>query len=531
MTLRAATALAAGSTVEAEVGVVGAGPAGLAVALALAETGVEVALLESGGLGAAGDGGERDTLELARGDAAAFRHDRRFGGTVWYGRCVTLDAIDFEPRSWAPGSEWPVPRREIESRHASAARWLGIARPEALAADAWRDEAAFGLLHGGGLAPRVHLISAAKDLGRRHRRRAASLPRLDVLLGATLVGIDLAAAGRRVERLRFAAADGGERALVARQWVLACGGLENARQLLLLEEEHPGALGVSAPEVGRGYFDHPRCEGVARLRLDPASPGYRAIYRRLVEGASSRARCRMQLAVGIDESRQRDEQLLDPCGFFYPVSEPRLAALGRAAAELRAGLFRAAESGANLRRGARLLAALPLVAAAASARARRRPFRLDHLVLVEQLEQPADDRNRLTLAASRDRRGRRRLRVDWRVGEATVRSQRRFHELLAARFAAVGAGRLESRLLEDAGGRPDCGDGAHPMGATRMSSDPARGVADADGRVHALDNLFLAGSSLFPRCGHANPTLTVVALALRLADHLRATLARRSSPA
>jgi hypothetical protein len=521
MTLRTATALAPGSTVEAEVGVVGGGPAGLAVALALAEAGVAVALLEAGGLGVADGGEERDTLELAHAGVATFRREQRFGGTSWYGRCVTLDAIDFEARAGGSGSEWPFARREIESRYAAAARWLGLARPQALAADFWREEAAFELLDGGGLAPRVHLLSPAKDLGRFHRRRVAGSPRLDAILGATLVGIDLAPAGQRVERIRFAGADGGERAVVARQWVLACGGLENARQLLLLEEERPGSLGVSAAQVGRGFFDHPRCEGLARLRLDPAAPGYRAIYRRLVEGPSRRARCRMQLAVGIDEARQRDGRLLDPCGFFYPASEPCLAELGQAAAALRSGLLRAGEAGANLRRGVRLLAALPLVVAAGAARVRQRPFRLDHLVLVEQLEQPLDERNRLTLAATRDRFGRRKLRVAWSVGEETVRSHRRFHQLLAARVEASGAGRLESRLLDDPECAPAYGDGAHPMGATRLSAEPARGVADADGRVHALDNLFLAGSSLFPRCGHANPTLTLVALALRLADHLK----------
>lgn len=521
MSLRAMTQLPAGGVVEAEVAVVGSGPAGLAVATELAAAGVDVLLLEAGQLGAPAAAEASAPPELVLGErTATFRSDRRFGGTRWYGRCVPPDRGDFAPRRWVPGSGWPIAAEEVESRLVRAARWLGLERPEALSEAAGESEPAWRRLAGGGLAPRAHLISPARDLGRRRRAEVAASARLQALLGATLVGFDLEPARPRVELARFAGADGAERAVRARQYVLACGGLENARQLLLLADAAPGRLGASAAVLGRGLFDHARCDGLARLHLDPAAPDAAAIYRGLVEHRSAAAGARTQVAVGLAPERQRDEELLNPCGFFYPVSRLRLAALGAAAAGLRSSLAARQPSRDDPARLVALFGGLPLVVAALAARARKRPYRLAHLALVEQLEQPPSEAGSVELGPLRDRFGRRRLRVRWSVGEQTRRTQRRFHQLLAARLAATGVGRLESPLLADAEFRPDYGDAAHPMGTTRMSLAPSQGVVDPDARLHAVQNLWVAGSSIFPTCGNANPTLTLVALAFRLADRL-----------
>jgi choline dehydrogenase-like flavoprotein len=504
MSLQVATALSPGAVVEAEVAIVGAGPAGLALAGELAAGGVDVVLLEAGGSRASTSASRDDRPELVIEEGGAtFHSDRRFGGARWYGRCVAPDPVDFERRSWLPGSGWPIPMAELTRFVEPAARWLGIERPAALDPAFWRDDAAWRLLEGGGVAPIVHLITSQRDLGRRARPSVRANPRIRALLGATLVGFDFSPRSGRVERVRFAATDGGERVARARSFVLACGGVENARQLLLLDELEPGRFGGAA--LGEGFFDHPRCDGFARLHLDPSVPAARSVYRRLIEHLSSRAGCRAQLAVGIAPERQRAEELLNPCGFFYPTP---------------------------LRRIARRDGLLPLLAAGArGARGRRR--RLAPLALVEQLEQvPSGSGRRVELGSSRDRLGLRRARVRWRVDDETRRTQRRFHELLAERINATGVGRLESPLLTDIEARPVYGDAGHPMGATRMSPDPSRGVVDADARVHGIENLYVAGTSVFPVSGHANPTLTLVALAFRLADHLaghRKTHAHASS--
>ena len=165
------------AAIDADVCVVGAGPAGLAIARQLGELGRTVLLLESGGL--AVDQATADLNELA--DTGPPRHrsgparDRRFGGSLWYGRLVTFDPIDFDARSWVPLSGWPIAREDIDTRIDAAADFLGLSLPRALSPEFWQHEPAARLFDAGGLAPRIHLIVRQKDLGSpaqdRHREQ------------------------------------------------------------------------------------------------------------------------------------------------------------------------------------------------------------------------------------------------------------------------------------------------------------------------------------------------------------------------
>jgi choline dehydrogenase-like flavoprotein len=131
------------------------------------------------------------------------------------------------------------------------------------------------------------------------------------------------------------------------------------------------------------------------------------------------------------------------------------------------------------------------------------------------------------LDGERDALGMPRIRLDWRLTDLDRRSLLRTHEALAKEFGRTGLGRIqiEAWLQDDkAGWSDELSGGYHPMGTTRMADDPRRGVVDRHCRVHGLTNLYVAGSSVFPTGGSANPTLTIVALALRLAEHLKAEL-------
>jgi choline dehydrogenase-like flavoprotein len=141
------------------------------------------------------------------------------------------------------------------------------------------------------------------------------------------------------------------------------------------------------------------------------------------------------------------------------------------------------------------------------------------------LEQAPDPESRILLADERDILGLRRVKTDWRHGELERRTATRLASLVGAEFARMGIGRtrLEPWLRDERVSMVDALDGVpHYMGATRMSDDPREGVVDRNCAVHGMENLYVAGSSVFPTSGQANPTLTIVALALRLADRLRA---------
>ena len=150
------------------------------------------------------------------------------------------------------------------------------------------------------------------------------------------------------------------------------------------------------------------------------------------------------------------------------------------------------------------------------------------LALRTTLEHTPNPSSRIRLTDERDRLGLPRVEVDWRMGEIERRSFDRFHEIFAQAFKRAGLGEITCQLDDDdSGWPPSLLGGKHHMGGTRMHSDPTQGVVDPDSRIHGLSNLYIAGSSVFPTGGYANPTLTLLALSLRLADHLRSRPAYR----
>jgi choline dehydrogenase-like flavoprotein len=138
------------------------------------------------------------------------------------------------------------------------------------------------------------------------------------------------------------------------------------------------------------------------------------------------------------------------------------------------------------------------------------------------VECSADPENRVELGDETDSLGRPLTRIRWRVRDAEIRSAIDAHRLFAAAMQQAGFGRVA--LAEGYGTwRARMEPALHHLGTTRMHADPARGVVDRDARVHGIENLYVAGGSVFTTGGFANPTLTILALALRLAAHLKAS--------
>jgi choline dehydrogenase-like flavoprotein len=141
------------------------------------------------------------------------------------------------------------------------------------------------------------------------------------------------------------------------------------------------------------------------------------------------------------------------------------------------------------------------------------------LVVVNYCEQVPNPQSRVYLGDARDRLGMPRLVLDWKVGSQETAPLLRLHELLDSHLRRNGLGRLDYSAAQFSALRYT--DASHHLGTTRMSADPREGVVDEHCRVHDVANLYIAGSGVFPTAGHANPTLTIVALALRLAAHLK----------
>jgi len=299
--------------------------------------------------------------------------------------------------------------------------------------------------------------------------------------------------------------------------VLACGGLENARLLLAARQRVNVGLGNQHDNVGRYFMEHPHVPAARVLVDDPK----RVEFYNPDSPAAWRAGYKVVGCLNLAPEVQAGAELLNcDCNFVVDqIGVSGYAALRR--------IWNAAERGAlpddlwgDL---GRALADIDDTAAGLLGRFGVREYLPDHtrFYMWSTAEQCPDPDSRVVLGDELDGLGVPRLKLDWRLGELDKRSLRTVQHKVAEEFGRTGIGRLQiNPWLEDDAGVWEMMGGSHHMGTTRMSDTPQRGVVDRDCRVHGIANLYIAGSSVFPTGGSANPTLTIVALALRLADHL-----------
>ena len=431
------------------------------------------------------------------------------------------------PRPWLGLAGWPIGVDELAPWYLRAQALCELGPEATDPAAPWFERAGRQPLP---LDPRrfstrVFRYSPPTDFGKTHLP-ALRAGGVDLFLHATATALEPDEGGRRVIGVAVRPLPGREITIAARLVVLAAGGIENARLLLASDRVRPHGLGNERDQVGRCFMEHLFFDDVARLEPAGAWPQLGLYSRRHRVGGRA---IKATLAPGA--LVQEDGGLLNCC---FKLADPAKAQPGlRAAMDLRDWL-RTGHSRAHVGRALRTLIADAPGAAGAllqlwrggdpAAGERSRPLLIS--VTSEQLPDPD---SRVSLSGERDALGQRLARLDWRLGEADRTSWARALELLAGDLAAAGIGRLtlpgpDGRALAVERVRGGC----HHIGTTRMADAPAQGVVDRDARVHGIDNLYVAGSSVFPSAGHANPTLTLLALALRLADHLGARWRRES---
>ena len=546
--------------IETDVCVIGAGPAGLALAHECIGTGLDVVLLEGGGLE-----GDEALRSLVQGESVGFPYDRlddarlrAFGGLAhtWTidlagdgkpdgARLHTLDPIDFEARSWVPHSGWPFGRELLEPYYDRAFAFFQVG-PNREDEAYWfpPSTASDSSLESDRVDSTVFQFTRTGPFIDRYRDDVHRAPNVRCLLFANVTGLRTNDAGTRVDEVTVACAPGVDHVLMpagrwfsrvsvtdipqrsftvrAKVFVLAAGATENARLLLASNERQPRGLGNQHDLVGRYFMEHPHIWSGFFVAADAsfAAPSSRYRIQRVRDVP-------VMVKWTTSESTRRREGLLGYCVSIHEVDEPALAdgsfSATRLARALRDRRF-PPRAGRHL---ARVLADLPRLAGDLAERRRRRRegrrpsgqgrvYRLDHMA-----EQAPDPESRVTLSDRRDELGMPRVRLDWRVSASDLRSMVRSQEILDEELRRARVGRLQISLDEDAPAPPGLRGGWHHMGTTRMHVDPKRGVVDPDGAVHGVANLYVTGSSVFPTVGYANPLLTIGALALRLADHLR----------
>jgi choline dehydrogenase-like flavoprotein len=542
-----------GACLWADVCIVGGGAAGISLALSITGKGLKIVLLDSGDLRE-----HAATQALYAGEVADEKlhsppdkyRQRRMGGStvIWGGRCVPFDAIDFETRAQVPYSGWPISLQDLLPFYPEANSLSEAGRFSYTARDALGANAApmiRGFTSDVVRTDSLERFSCPTDFGRRYAKRLNLAPDIKVLLGANCTAIKLQEGGRAVDELEVKTLSGNQFRIVVRTAVLAAGGLETARLMLASRDVAPAGVGNAHDVVGRYYMCH-IAGNVGSLVFNGKPQDVRHGYEMSPEGIY----CRRRLSVTPDEQRRRGLANAVARLHFPRISDPahrsgvlsglflvrRLISYEYAkrlndgtpatpALYLRHMMNVATDSLDTSRFLAHWIARRTLAERKfPSVILRNRTNRFSLEVHGEQMPNPD---SRVTLAGKLDALGLPRLRIDWRYTQDDIASIARTLDVFSQEFERTGVGRLEvrSETLEEDLLRFGAY-GGHHIGTARMGTDERTSVVDANCRVHSVNNLYVAGSAVFPTSSQANPTLTLIALSLRLGRHL----AQRLSP-
>jgi len=489
-----------GQVLTPDLAIVGGGPAGVSLALALKDSKLSIALLESGGTSfdpeiqkmytGAETGVRYEALEVGRMRALG-------GGTNhWGGWCRPMDAIDFEAKSWMPHSGWPFGRAALEPYYAraqalvEAGPWIYDQKGDVMAG-------ATGPvlpLGEGGLYTSWFQFSKTRDsvlptqFGHRYGDELRAAKNVTPYVHANVTGIRLAANGASVDHLDIATLTGKHFTVRPRMTVLAAGAMENARVMLASNDVVSAGVGNQNDLVGRFFADNPTPRDVATL-VSFAGP-LAAFY--------------------------GSNQTLDDGAIMRATFAPTTAFRRKAQV---AGSLSTIEQAVDLDetgKAAVITTALALGVNAANAQA---------YSLGCGMELSPDPDRRLTLTGEKDALGLPRLKLDMRIADDDFAHFRRTLTELGRQLLASRTGLLRINCKDRQDWMKVMDWGHHHLGTTRMHSDPKQGVVDADGLVHGVANLYVAGSGTFPSYSASNPTLNLVALTLRLADHLKKVMA------
>jgi choline dehydrogenase-like flavoprotein len=537
-----------GARVAADICVVGTGPAGITLLKELSRTGLHIVALESGGQAfdpnaqALCDGATISQDNYPSGALMTSRR-RQLGGTanLWDDeleagqgdelvRLVALDAIDFEKRPWVPHSGWPFGKSELERFYDRALSLVGAARPDDADSPLTAD-------HPELLAPEARLGTvlsrfASRTVFTRDLPEAlASDEAISVYLNATL--LELVLDDNAVNYARVAVTPEREFRVTARFFVLAAGGIENARVLLLSNGTHRAGLGNQHDLVGRFFMDHPA------FRLGVLTPSNRKVFRSA--GLYDHHLLNGQRVMGkftFHEKTMRQEEMLNICVTLTPRGRDYESAATKVLKRI-INSGSAADAATLLRQELRTLTShwdevlakfyhklartklIYFENKGGWSRVSKPERRFRRYELMSLSEQAPNPENRVTLADGLDRFGQRKAQLHWQWSDVDLRSIRRAQDIVKEELEQQGLGEFVRQHELDESDRPSVASPHHHIGTTRMHIDPREGVVDANCQVHGVSNLYVTGSSVFPTGGFANPTLTIVALAIRLSYHLK----------
>lgn len=499
--------------IEGDICIVGAGAAGISMALEWMNTPYNIVLLEGGGFEY-----NAQVQQLYAGKTTGQHYYplestrlHYFGGTTghWAGFCSTFDHIDFIKRDWVPHSGWPIQRTDLDPFYERAHKNIDLG-PYNYSAAYWQksDPSLISLpLDKNVVWDKMWQFSPPTRFGQKYRNTIVNAKNIHLYTYANVVDIG---ANENISFIREVTVKnhaGKTHTVRARYFVIACCSIQNARLLLASNRQAPKGLGNDNDLVGRYFMEHLEIKS-AELWL--AKPDPLKLYQ--IDFGVTKARAEL----AITEQQQTAHKILNGTASLMPLATARKVTPvievwsdddpRKSSDKFKEGLQQAAQQTATMP-DAKLHSAYEL------------------FTRVEQAPNPA---SRITLDTEKDALGMPRATLHWELTPLEKRSIRTIYELIGQQVGRAGIGRV--RLMEYLQDEKDTswpsftGGGWHHMGTTRMSDDPKQGVVDRNCKVHGIDNLYIAGASCYVTAAAVNPTLTLIALTIRLADHLKETV-------
>ncbi len=530
-----------GSVIQTEICIVGGGAAGITMGLEFEKAGIGCVILESGGFSR-----DEATSDLYRGSSIGIPYDfsdgtrsRFLGGSTncWGGFCRPWDQSAFDHRSWVNASGWPIGREELEPYYARSHDVLNVPEQE------YQPEQWVGMGNEPALGPgkdfpvkatrlpvdheRVEEIisqfSPPLRMGEVHRQLMRTSPHLHLYLKANVVDIQCNPWGGAVESVRIRTLKGVSATVRAKYFVLAAGGIENARLMLSSNRQHSMGIGNRYDLVGRYFQDHPRfLNGTVEFnepyRFNPLYDiKFHIIVDDLIIG-NSRISGQLRLPLAV----QKQHGLLDAQVWFRSLYAGEDAQIAKTLYRMRQRVLGKWSPFVGLGADLGHLLSHPLDSAEYVLAHTTSSRRMVRSVTMEMIAEPEPDYNsRVMLGDDIDALGMRRAKIDWRLTQRVRDTVDTTFDLIARELEDKNIARVKlGPRINDTGWPADMEGTYHHMGTTRMHDSPRHGVVDRNCQVHGMSNLFIAGSSVFPTSSSNHPTMTLVALALRLSDRL-----------
>ena len=530
--------LRSGVEKEHELCVVGSGIAGMLLVMELAQTYKDICIIESGAWTP-----DDDTQSLYALNSIGYpirKHYqsriRYFGGScnIWAGRAMIYNESDLRPRPWLGSVSWPIDFAELDRYYAAAARYLNLPSYEKMKPETWQSKLSdfeTRLFRDGNFRANVSLFAKAParfGYKTKYFKKVRDSTNITLYINSNVVNLRLNEALSHVVSVDVACLNGVRYTIKPKKVVLACGGLENTRILLASDKQMPGGIGNRSGLLGRYYMDHPRAV-FGRVKLTKKIKLDHLLGMPVTGG-------KMQLGIALSDRIQAMQGLLNNYLTLEPCYSIGSMELYQSFVKLMKRLLRKGYSGKRFDFKNQQMADVPEMIYLLTpkellphfiyypyykySRIAKNVFtNLTHLSIVNYSEQEPNIASHVYLDDEKDKLGMRKLVLDWKLSNRSFNSSVRLMRLLDEHFRRYGAGYIEQDLTEIK--ELPYTDASHHLGTTRMSANPKTGVVDANCQVHGLENLYITGSSVFPTAGHANPTLTIAAMSLRLADYLK----------